>query len=49
MVNEFTEKRSERRSFYCPNKLWEEILRNTKDCYSVSTFIQMAVKEKLKE
>ncbi|MCK5283907.1 MAG: hypothetical protein KAK00_11005 [Nanoarchaeota archaeon] len=49
MVTEFEENRGERRSFYCPNKLWNEMINATKDCYSVSTFIQIAIKKKLNE
>ncbi len=47
MVTKFEEDRGERRSFYCPNQLWDGMIKQTKDCYSVSTFIQMAIKEKL--
>jgi len=39
--------RSERRSFFCPNKLWKELKKKTDDCISVSTFIKQAVVEKL--
>ena len=39
--------RGERRSFFCPNKLWKEILNQTDDCISVSTFIKQAIFEKL--
>lgn len=49
MVTEFEEKRGERRSFYCPNKLWNEMKEATKDCYSISMFIQMAIKKGLEK
>ena len=49
MATEFEDKRSERRSFYCPNSLWKEMLDATKDCYSVSEFIKQAIREKLKK
>jgi len=49
VVTEFEERRGERRSFYCPNKLWEAIKEATKDCYSISEFIKQAVKEKLQK
>jgi len=39
--------RGERRSFFCPNKLWKELQEQTKDCMSISTFIKQAVIEKL--
>ncbi len=48
-MTEFKEKRSERRSFYCPNKLWAEMLEECKDCISVSDFIKQAIKEKLEK
>jgi hypothetical protein len=41
--------RSERRSFFCPNKLWKELKNKTDDCISVSTFIKQAIIEKLIE
>jgi len=47
MRTEFEEKRGERRSFYCPNKLWEAMKLATNDCYSISEFIKQAIKEKL--
>lgn len=48
-MTEFEETRGQRRNFYCPNKLWKEIKKATKDCYSVSEFIRQAVVEKLKK
>ena len=39
--------RGERRSFFCPNKLWKELLKQTNDCISVSTFIKQAIVEKM--
>lgn len=39
--------RSERRSFFCPNKLWKELKKKTDDCISISTFIKQAIVEKL--
>jgi hypothetical protein len=49
MEDSFEMLRSERRSFFCPNKLWEELLRKTKDCMSVSQYIRMAIEEKMKK
>jgi len=46
-MHEFELLRSERRSFFCSNKLWYELLRQTKDCVSVSTFIRQAIVEKM--
>lgn len=46
-MTEFEENRSERRSFYCSNKLWNEMVKACNDCYSVSEFIKQAIKEKL--
>lgn len=39
--------RGERRSFFCPNKLWEELLKQTYGVYSVSEFIKQAIVEKM--
>ncbi|MBU1975423.1 MAG: hypothetical protein KKG59_03390 [Nanoarchaeota archaeon] len=39
--------RGERRSFFCPNKLWKELLSQTDDCISVSTYIKQAIVEKM--
>ena len=47
MEAEFEMLRGERRSFFCPNKLWKEILSRTKDCISVSTYIKQAILEKM--
>ena len=49
MPTEFELNRGETRSFYCPNKLWNKVKKQNKDCYSISVFIQMAIKEKLKK
>jgi hypothetical protein len=46
-MNEFAMLRSERRSFFCHNKIWEELLRKTDDCISVSTYIRQAIIEKM--
>ena len=40
--------RRERRIFFCPNKLWYELKKQTKDCVSISQYIKMAVVEKMK-
>jgi hypothetical protein len=39
--------RGERRSFFCPNKLWEELLKQTHGIHSVSEFIKQAIVEKM--
>lgn len=39
--------RTERRSFFCPNKLWVELKKQTNDCMSVSEYIKQAVVEKI--
>jgi len=39
--------RSERRSFFCPNKLWKEIKVQTEDCISITTYIKLAILEKM--
>ena len=49
LLSEFEENRKERRSFYCSNKLWNEIKEICGDCYSVSWFICKAVEEKIKK
>jgi hypothetical protein len=46
-MNEFEMLRSERRSFFCPNKLWAELLKQTDDCISVSTYVRQAIIEKM--
>ncbi len=46
-MNEFELLRGERRSFFCPNKLWKELVAQTDDCVSVSTFIRQAIVEKM--
>jgi len=47
MDMEFEILRGERRSFFCPNKLWEELQKQTEDCISVSTYIKQAIIEKM--
>lgn len=39
--------RGERRSFFCPNKLWEDILNQTNGICSASEFIKQAIVEKM--
>jgi hypothetical protein len=39
--------RGERRSFFCPNKLWKELHNQTQDCISVSSYIRIAIVEKM--
>ncbi len=39
--------RGERRSFFCPNKLWAELVKQTEDITSQSTFIRQAIIEKM--
>ena len=39
--------RGERRSFFCPNKLWEELLKQTYGICPVSEFIKQAIIEKM--
>lgn len=46
-MHEFELLRSERRSFFCTNKLWHELLKQTNDCVSVSTYIRQAIVEKM--
>jgi hypothetical protein len=47
MNEDYTLQRSERRSFFCPNKVYFEIIRRTEDCMSSSEFVKRAVVEKL--
>lgn len=47
MKNEYKPIRKERRSFYCHNKLWDEILIKCGDCITISSFIKQAIFEKL--
>ena len=47
MELDFEMQRSERRSFFCPNTLWTEVLKKTKDKISISTYIRQAIEEKM--
>ncbi len=47
MNEDFSELRGERRSFFCPNKLWNRLLEETADCISVSSYIKIAIVEKI--
>ncbi len=47
MEESFEMLRSERRSFFCPNKLWAELKKETNDCISISQYVKMAIMEKL--
>ena len=47
MTENFEMFRAERRSFFCPNKLWKELEKKTNDCFPISQFIRMAILEKL--
>jgi hypothetical protein len=47
MELDFEMRRSERRSFFCPNTLWAELQKRTKDNISVSTYIKQAIIEKM--
>lgn len=44
---DFSFERSERRSFNCPNKLWDVLVRETKNIKSISMFVREAIEEKL--
>jgi len=48
METEYEIQRGERRSFFCPNKLWKEVKKQTNDCFSTSQYIRMAILEKMK-
>ena len=39
--------RGERRSFFCPNKLWEELLKQNYGICSVSEYIKQAILVKM--
>ena len=47
MKNEYAENRNERRSFSCPNKLWWELQRICDERIAVSTYVKLAILEKL--
>ncbi len=47
MFDDFSMLRSERRSFFCPNKLWKELETQTADCISVSAYVRQAILEKM--
>ena len=46
-MTEWAKKRNERRSLFCSRRLWAEIIKETKECYSVSQYIRFAIFEKL--
>ncbi len=48
MIQERIRKINRRRSFSCSDELWERIQKATNDVISVSSFIRMAVDEKLR-
>ena len=39
--------RGETRTFYCPNKLWNELRKQTNGCIPISAYIQQAIIEKM--
>ena len=47
MDESFSKDRGERRSFFCTNKLWIELERQSKDCVSISTYVKQAILEKM--
>ena len=47
MDESFEMRMGERRSFFCPNKLWAEMRLKINDCISVSTYIRQDILEKL--
>jgi len=49
MEQEFEMRRSERRSFFCHNKLWKELKKKVADNMSISTYIKQAIIEKMKK
>lgn len=47
MELEFEIQRSERRSFFCSNQLWQQMQKKTGNNTSISTYIKQAIKEKM--
>ena len=47
MNETFEDLRGERRSFHCPNKLWKELNKKCGEVIPASTYIRMAILEKL--
>ncbi|MDD3175926.1 MAG: hypothetical protein PHU51_05605 [Candidatus Nanoarchaeia archaeon] len=47
MNEDFSELRRERRSFFCHNKMWEELKKKAKEDFPISSFIRQAIFEKL--
>lgn len=47
MSESFEMLRGERRSFFCPNKLWKELQTQTNDCISISTYVRQAIIQKM--
>lgn len=47
MDEDFSMLRGERRSFFCPNKLWAEMKKETADCISISSYVKQAIIEKM--
>jgi predicted CopG family antitoxin len=48
IIEDFEMFRSERRSFFCSNKLWKRI-QKAKENKSVSQFVREAIEEKIKK
>ncbi|MDP2750176.1 MAG: hypothetical protein Q8O89_05065 [Nanoarchaeota archaeon] len=49
MIQERIRKRNDSRTFSCSDELWEEMLKATRGLTSVSSFIRIAVDEKLRK
>ncbi len=49
MDESFEMYRSERRSFFCPNKLWKQLEKETDGVMSISQFIRIAIEDKLEK
>ncbi|MCF7860912.1 hypothetical protein K9M79_01610 [Candidatus Woesearchaeota archaeon] len=47
MSDNYEDLRGERRSFHCPNKLWKELNKKCGEVMPASTYIRLAILEKL--
>ncbi len=49
MIQELIRKRKDSRTFSCSDELWEEMLKATRGVISASSYIRMAIDEKLRK
>lgn len=47
MIEDYVRMRGDTKNFFCPNRLWDEVKKKTKDCTSISFYVRQAILEKL--